>query len=74
MSISEDIVKKVIIEILRTRPRLSFEEIRDIIENDYGLYMDGLMLRKIMANLITKGIICKIPSEERKKLLLTLCS
>jgi len=74
MSISEDSVQRIVIEILRNRPRLSFEELRDIVENVYGIYIDGLILRKIISNLIIDGTICKTPSMERKKLLLTLCS
>ncbi len=74
MSISEESVQKIVIEILKNKPRLSFEELRDIIENVYGIYIDGLILRKIISNLIINGTICKIPSGERKKLLLVLCS
>jgi len=74
MSISEDNVQRIVIEILKNKPRLSFEELRDIIENVYGIYIDGLILRKIISNLIINGTICKTPSMERKKLLLTLCN
>jgi len=74
MSISEGNVQRIVIEILKNKPRLSFEELRDIIENVYGIYIDGLILRKIISNLIINGTICKTPSMERKKLLLTLCN
>jgi len=66
-------VEKTVIEILsKNENGLSFEELRELLEEN-GYYLNGLMLRKIIAKLINNGIICKIPSEKRKKLLLTLC-
>jgi hypothetical protein len=66
-------VEKTVIEILsKNENGLSFEELRELLEKN-GYYLNGLMLRKIIAKLINSGIICKIPSEKRKKLLLILC-
>lgn len=65
-------IEKVVIQILANyRDGLTFEELREILEYS-GYYIDGLTLRKIIANLIHSNIIYKIPSEKRKKFLLTL--
>lgn len=54
------------------RDGLTFEELRDHLEVN-GYYIDGLILRKIVARLILNNTICKVPSKEKKKLLLILC-
>lgn len=66
-------VEKAIIEILaKYREGLTFEELREILEEN-GYYLNGLILRRIISSLILSHTICKSPLKERKKLLLILC-
>ena len=70
---SEKDVEKAIIEILtRYREGLTFEELRGILEES-GYYLNGLVLRRAVSNLILSNTVCKTPLKEKKKFLLILC-
>lgn len=73
MSISREYVEKLIVEILREKQATTFEELRDAIEDVYGLYIDGVTLRKILVELLFKKVVCKYPSESRRKFIFKLC-
>ncbi len=64
-------LKERIISHLSSRKNLSFDELRDLLE-DEGIYMDGRCLRKYIASLVREGAIVKKPDRERNKLLLSL--
>jgi len=70
--ISEAELEKLVLEIIGTSA-LSFDELRERIE-DRGVYLDGRILRRVVAELIRRGILCKTPFPERRKLLLHLCT
>jgi hypothetical protein len=50
-----------------------FDELRKDLEMQ-GIYVDGVMLRKIVADLIKEKIVCKEPSPKLRKMVLKLCS
>ncbi len=64
-------LEKLILEIVENRA-LSFDELRDELEAQ-GIYIDGRILRKVVAELIRRRMLCKTPSAERRKLLLHIC-
>lgn len=73
MSFSRKDVEKLVKQILSTTSEgLTFEEIRNYLELK-GVYIDGLELRKIVADMIRSNTLCKEVSSNRKKLLLKLC-
>ena len=64
---------EIMIEIVRARGSISFDELRQQLEEEYGIYMDGLAIRKIAADLIRRRVLCKTPNPLRRKMMLTLC-
>ncbi|HIP57399.1 MAG TPA: hypothetical protein EYH02_04960 [Ignisphaera aggregans] len=70
--ISEAELEKLVLEIIGTSA-LSFDELRERIE-DRGVYLDGRVLRRVVAELVRRGVLCKTPFPERRKLLLHLCT
>lgn len=63
----------VVAALERLARRVSFEELRDFLEAGMGVYVDGLLLRKVVAEMVRGGELCKEVSAERHKLLLRLC-
>jgi hypothetical protein len=61
----------LVISIIAENPGLSFDRLREELERR-GIYMDGRCLRKIVAELIRRGRIHKIPDQVSRKLLLSL--
>lgn len=51
---------------------LTFEEIRSYLELK-GVYVNGLELRKIIADMVRDNALCKEVSPNRRKLLIKLC-
>ncbi|MEM1525931.1 MAG: hypothetical protein QW775_05940 [Ignisphaera sp.] len=51
---------------------LTFEEIRSYLELK-RVYVDGLELRKIIADMVRDNVLCKEVSPNRRKLLIKLC-
>ncbi|MEM0371732.1 MAG: hypothetical protein QXG46_01965 [Ignisphaera sp.] len=74
MSYSRKDVEKFIIEILTrySDNGILFEELRNELES-MGIYIDGLFLRKTIADMIRNGIICKEVSSSKKRFYLILC-
>jgi len=73
LSFSKEYVVSKIKEILsETREGLRFEEVRDRLEST-GIYVDGYILRKIVAEMVREKVICKEVSPTKRKLLLRLC-
>jgi len=68
---TQDEVRKNVINILRMRGSLTFDELRMALE-DMGIYIDGRILRSIVASLIRAGLVTKIPDSSRRKFLLKL--
>ncbi len=64
-------LEKLVLEVVGGRA-LSFDELRDELEAQ-GIYIDGRVLRKVVAELVRRGVLCKTPSAERRKLLLHIC-
>jgi len=64
-------LEELIFKIVRDRA-VSFDELRDELEA-WGVYIDGRVLRKVVAELVRRGVLCKTPSAERRKLLLHAC-
>lgn len=70
----ESTLKRKILDILQKHAEgIIFDELREDLENQ-GIYVDGVMLRKIVADLIRGKIICKEPSPKLRKMILKLCS
>lgn len=75
MSSAEKSLREVIAKIIARNPDgLTFEELRNQLEAGEQIYIDGVELRKTVAEMIRQGTICKEPSPQRKKMLLKLCS
>ncbi|MEZ0289611.1 MAG: hypothetical protein ABWJ42_00770 [Sulfolobales archaeon] len=62
---NQEILEKLIISILKERGEISFEELREFLE-EKGFYRDSLYLRRIIADLIRRGFIMKTLSRDRK--------
>lgn len=60
-----------IVELIRNRGALSFDELRAGLE-EQGVYIDGKVLRGVVADLLREGILYKEPSASRRKMLLKL--
>ena len=69
-NVIREIVKSVLAE---KRDFITFDDLRSIIEDVKNIYIDGVKLRKVVADMVREGIICKEPSAERRKLLFKLC-
>jgi hypothetical protein len=70
----EDTLKRKILDILQKHAEgIIFDELREDMEKQ-GIYVDGIMLRKIVADLIREKIVCKEPSPKLRKMVLKLCS
>ena len=70
----ESTLKSKILDILQKHAEgIIFDELREDLENQ-GIYVDGITLRKIVADLIRGKIICKEPSPKLRKMILKLCS
>lgn len=75
MSSAEKSLKEAIAKIIARNPSgITFEELRDQLETEEQIYIDGIELRKTVAEMIRQGTICKEPSPQRKKMLLKPCS
>ena len=64
-------LRKRIIELIRNKGALSFEELRAELENQ-GIYINGKTLRRVVADLLHEGILYKEPDAHRRKMLLKL--
>ncbi len=66
-----DIIKKHIIEILSTHKGITFDELREELER-HGIYVDALIVRKILAEMIRSGEVEKVVDEKRRRLVFIL--
>ena len=64
-------LEKLVVEILRSGSR-TFDELREELWNR-SIYVDGLVLRKVVAELVRRRVVCKEPCPERRRFLLRLC-
>ncbi len=70
----EGTLKRRVLDILQKHTEgIVFDELRKDLEMQ-GIYVDGVMLRKIVADLIKEKIVCKEPSPKLRKMVLKLCS
>lgn len=74
MNSAEANLRRILIEIIARKPEgITFDALRDELESEEGIYIDGVKLRKIVAEMIREGIVCKEPSSELKKMLMKIC-
>ncbi|MDK6028702.1 hypothetical protein QPL79_04945 [Ignisphaera sp. 4213-co] len=71
---AETELRTLIKKVLARNPNgLTFDYLRNELEEIEMIYVDGTKLRKIIAEMIREGTICKEPSPQLKKFVLKLC-
>jgi len=74
VSSAEEFLRKKIVEVLKAHCEgLVFDKLREVLEEREGVYVDGVLLRRVVAIMIREGTICKEPSALIKRMLLKLC-
>uniref|UniRef100_A0A7J2U5E7 Uncharacterized protein n=1 Tax=Ignisphaera aggregans TaxID=334771 RepID=A0A7J2U5E7_9CREN len=74
MSSVEEFLKRKIIEILKQRREgLVFDNLREVLEEKEGVYVEGMLIRRIVADMVREGLICREPSATLRRMLLRLC-
>ena len=70
----EEFLKRKIIEILKQRHEgLVFDSLREVLEEKEGVYVEGMLIRRIVADMVREGLICREPSATLRRMLLRLC-
>lgn len=70
----EEFLKRKIIEILKQRREgLVFDNLREVLEEKEGVYVEGMLIRRIVADMVREGLICREPSATLRRMLLRLC-
>jgi hypothetical protein len=70
----EEFLKRKIIEILKQRHEgLVFDNLREVLEEKEGVYVEGMLIRRIVADMVREGLICREPSATLRRMLLRLC-
>jgi len=70
----EEFLKRKIIEILKQqREGLVFDSLREVLEEKEGVYVEGMLIRRIVADMVREGLICREPSATLRRMLLRLC-
>lgn len=74
MSSVEEFLKRKIIEILKQQHEgLVFDSLREVLEEKEGVYVEGMLIRRIVADMVREGLICREPSATLRRMLLKLC-
>jgi hypothetical protein len=67
-------LKRKIIEILKQQHEgLVFDSLREVLEEKEGVYVEGMLIRRIVADMVREGLICREPSATLRRMLLKLC-
>jgi len=70
----EEFLKRKIIEILKQQHEgLVFDSLREVLEEKEGVYVEGMLIRRIVADMVREGLICREPSATLRRMLLKLC-
>ncbi|MEM4025539.1 MAG: hypothetical protein QW355_00660 [Sulfolobales archaeon] len=59
------LLEEKILEIIKNRDEITFDELRELLEIE-GLYYDGLYIRRVVSDLIRRGVIAKMISSNRR--------
>ncbi|MEM4484831.1 MAG: hypothetical protein QW366_03305 [Sulfolobales archaeon] len=59
------LLEEKILEIIKNRDEITFDELRELLEIE-GLYYDGLYIRRVVSDLIRRGVVAKMISSNRR--------
>lgn len=72
-SSGEEDIERIIRSILSRHSKgMEFKELREYLEQ-VGIYVDGYILRKIIADMIRSGVLCKEILSNKRRFVLKLC-
>ncbi len=66
-----DSIDRIVLEIVKSK-KPSLDELREELESR-GLYLDGRELRKVVAEMVRMGVLCKVWDPSRRRFRLHLC-